>query len=107
MFKLSKEMKKLMDREFRQYKDNKCLLNRIKQENKIPSRAVLICEDRMKYIENIYKRLTPFEKQVFEYIFYKNYDWAYCESNFNISKSTYYNIYNKCINFLAAEWGEV
>ena len=104
---LSKEIKKLMDREFRQYKDNKRLLNSLKENNTTPTRALLICENRIKCIEKIYTCLTPFEKQMFEYIFYKNYDWIYCESNFRISKSTYYNIYNKCINLLAKEWGEL
>lgn len=106
MSKLSKETKKLMERELRQYKDNKRLLNKLKEDTTSPSRALLICENRMKYIENVINSLTPFEKQMFEYIFYKNYDWIYCESNYNISKSTYYNIYNKCINLLAKEWGE-
>lgn len=107
MSKLSKETKKLMERELRQYKDNKRLLDRLKINNEVPSRAIIICEDRMKYIENVINSLTPFEKQMFEYIFYKNYDCVYCESNYNISKSTYYNIYNKCINLLAEEWGKV
>lgn len=103
---LSKEVKKLMEREFRQYKDNKRLLNRLNSESTTPSRTVIICEDRMRYIENVLKRLNPFEKQMFENIFYKNYDWTYCEAKYNVSKSTYYNIYNKCINLLAQEWGE-
>lgn len=107
MSNLSKEIKKLMEREFRQYKDNKYLLNRLKVDNTIPSRALLICEDRMKYVEKVINRLNPFEKQMFENIFYRNYDWAYCESHFNVSKSTYYNIYNKCINLLAEEWGKI
>ena len=107
MSKLSKETKKLMERELRQYKDNKRLLNRLKEDTTSPSRALLICENRMKYIENVINSLTPFEKQMFENIFYRNYDWAYCETHFNISKFTYYNIYNKCINLLAEEWGKV
>lgn len=105
--KLSKETKKMMDREFRQYKDNKRLLNRLKADTTISTRILLICEDRIRYIENVYNRLSPFEKQVFEYIFYKNFDSIYCELNFNISKSTYYNIYNKCIKKLAEEWGVI
>lgn len=104
-YKLSKEIKKLKDREFRQYKENKRLLTSLKEEDLNPSRAVLICEKRIKYIEKIYDELTPFEKQMFDYIFHKNYDWAYCETHFNISKSTYYNCYNKYINSLAKEWG--
>ena len=106
MSKLSKEFKILMERELRQYKDNKRLLNRLKVNNATPSRAILICEDRMKYVENVIERLTPFEKQMYDYIFNKNYDWKYCETHFNISRSTYYNIYNKCINLLTEEWGE-
>lgn len=104
---LSKEIKKLMDRELRQYKDNKRLLNSLKECNTNPSRVLLICENRIKCVEKIYNSLTPFEKQMFEYIFYKNYDWVYCQTEFNVSRSTYYNIYNKCINLLAKEWGEI
>lgn len=107
MSKLSKETRKFLDRELRQYKDNKRLLERLKYENKTPSRAMLICEDRMKCIENVFNSLTPFEKQMFRYIFYEHFDWAYCESNFRISKSAYYNVYNKIINLLAEEWGEI
>lgn len=107
MSKLSKETKKLMERELRQYKDNKRLLDRLKVNNEVSSRAIIICEDRIKYIENVINSLTPFEKQMFENIFYRNYDWTYCETHFNISKFTYYNIYNKCINLLAEEWGKV
>ena len=107
MTKLSKETKKLMERELRQYKENKRLLNKLKEDTTSPSRTLLICEDRMKYVENVLKKLTPFEKQMFENIFYKNYDWVYCEANFHISKFTYYNIYNKCINLLAEEWGRL
>lgn len=106
MLKLSKEVKNLMERELRQYKDNKRLLNILKAESTTPSRAIIICEERMKYIENVLKKLNPFEKQMFENIFYKNYDWSYCETNFHISKFTYYNIFNKCISLLAQEWGE-
>ena len=104
-YKLSKETKILMDREFRQYKENKRLLNFLKEDDLNPSRVLLICQKRMEYIEKIYNNLTPFEKQMYDYIFHKNYDWAYCETHFNVSKSTYYNCYNKYINSLAKEWG--
>ena len=107
MLKLSKEMKKIMDREFRQFQENKRLLKYLKEGNVIPSRAILICERRINYIEYIYNSLTPFEKQMFENIFYKNLDCSYCETHFGISKSTYYNIYNKCINLLAETWGKL
>lgn len=106
MLKLSKEVKNLMERELRQYKDNKRLLNRLKADSTTPSRAIIICEDRMRYIENVLKKLSPFEKQMFENIFYENYDWNYCQIKYNVSKSTYYNIFNKCIILLAQEWGE-
>lgn len=105
MSNLSKETKKIMERELRQYKENKRLLNSLKEDNTNSSRAILICKKRIDYIEEIYSELTPFEKQMYDYIFNKNYDWVYCETHFNISKSTYYNIYNKCINLLAEEWG--
>lgn len=107
MSNLSKEMKKLMEREFRQYKENKRLLNSLNEDSENPSRAILICKKRIDYIEYIYNSLTPFEKQMYDYIFNKNYDWSYCETHFNISKSTYYNLYNKFLNSLAKEWGKV
>ena len=106
MSKLSKETKNFLERELRQYKENKRLLEKLNKHDKIPSRAILICENRVRYIENVFNKLSPFEKQMFEYVFYKNYDCTYCEMHFNISKSTYYNIYNKCINLLAEELGE-
>lgn len=107
MSKLSKEAKKILERELRQYKENKQLINKLKIDDNISTRVILICLDRIKYVENVFNKLNPFEKQVFEYIFYKNFDSIYCESYLNVSKSTYYNIYNKCINFLAEEWGEI
>lgn len=106
MSNLSKETKKFLERELRQYKENKQLLERLKKEDKMSSRAILICSNRINYIENVFNSLTPFEKQMFEYIFYNHFDWLYCEMHFNVSKSTYYNIYNKIINLLAEEWGE-
>lgn len=104
--KLSKEVKKRMEREFKQYWDNKKKLEQLKQSSQ-SSRAILLCEERMKYIENVMKQLNPFELQVFHYIFKECCDCIYCETTYNISKSTYYNIYNKSIRLLAEEWGEI
>ena len=130
-YKLSKELKKRMDREFRQYWDNKKKLEKLEldiiesnnpgQVNSnsisdltqqkaiklLSTRSILYCQERITYIENVFKRLNSFEKQMFERIFKYGYDWLYCSVNFNISKSTYYNIYNKCLYYLAQEWGEI
>ena len=45
-YKLSKETKILMDREFRQYKENKRLLNFLKEDDLNPSRVLLICQKK-------------------------------------------------------------
>ncbi len=107
MSKLSKEIKNRMSREFRQYWNNKKKLKKIQGSGNTSTRTILLCEERIGYIENVIAKLKPYEKQVFYFIFKYNYDCAYCESIKNISKSTYYNIYNKCINLLAEEWGVI
>ena len=106
-YRLSRELKYKMDRELRQYWHNKNKLEILKSKSNSSTRAILLCEERIMYIENVINRLKPFEKQMFEPIFKHNCDWLYCEKKYNISKSTYYNIYNKCIYFLAEEWGEI
>lgn len=130
-YKLSKELKKRMDRELRQYWDNKKKLERLELDiidasnfekgnsssvsdttsqkaiKLLSTRSILYCQERIKYVENTINRLNSFEKQMFERIFKQQYDWVYCEANFNVSRYTYYNIYNKCIYFLAEEWGEI
>ena len=104
--KLSKEFKKQMERELKQYWHNKQKIERLKEQRDKPSRAIILCEERMQYIENVMKELNPFELQVFTYIFKERCDCTYCETVYNISKSTYYNIYNKAITLLAEEWGK-
>ncbi len=105
--KLNKQVKKFMDRELRQYKTNKKKIIRFEEKNTEASRIILLIKERIEYIENVIKQLNPFEKEVFNLIFFEGRDWLYCEVNKNISKSTYYNIYNKIINLLAEEWGEI
>lgn len=132
-YKLSKELKKRMDRELRQYWDNKKKLEKLELDiiestatsqnlfdsnsvsditsqkaiKLLSTRSILYCQERIKYVENVINRLNSFEKQMFEKIFKQQYDWVYCEANFHVSRSTYYNIYNKCIYYLAEEWGEI
>lgn len=132
-YKLPKDLKKRMDRELRQYWLNKQKLEQLELEiieatspkdnqhssnfisdstsqkaiKLISTRTILFCKERISYIENVINRLNSSEKQLFECIFKNGYDWLYCEVNFHISKSTYYNIYNKCLFFLAEEWGEI
>lgn len=108
--KLSKEVKKRMEIELRQYWYNKQKLERLETDyksiNQISTRSILFCRERIMYIENVIKKLNNFEKQMFIYIFKYGYDWLFCETTYHISRSTYYNIYNKCIFLLAEEWGE-
>ncbi len=107
--KINKQVKKFLDRELRQYKLNKKKLIRLEEKEKgiEPSRVTIMVKERTEYIDNVIMQLNPFEKEVFKLIFFEGRDWLYCEINKNISKSTYYNIYNKIISLLAEEWGEI
>lgn len=114
--KMDKEFKKQMDREYRQYWLNKKKIEKLEQEmlsasqenlQSTSTRTILYLKQRIVYIENAISQLKPFEKEVFDLIFEENRDWLYCEVNKNISKSAYYNIYNKAIRLLAEEWGEI
>ena len=112
--KLSKESKRFYERELRQYWKNKeklCNLL-VKQQNSpknnfMSSRTIIYLQDRIDYIENTIKQLNDFEKEVFLMIFKENCTWLYCETNKNINKNTYYNIFNKIIYLLAQEFGEI
>lgn len=103
-YKLPKDIKNRMERELRQYYDNKRKLDKLKMKS---TRELLYLEERILYVENVYSRLKPFEQEVYKLIFKEGCDSVYCEVNKGISKSTYYNIINKSIYFLAEEWGEV
>lgn len=131
--KISKELKKKMEKELRQYWQNKKKLQELelniieesassdgqpgsnlisdstsqKAIKLVSTRSILFCRERILYVENVIKQLNEFEKRVFKLIFKDGCDWNYCYSNYNISRSTYYNIYNKCIRLLAEEWGEI
>ena len=105
MNKLDKEIKKRMERELRQYYDNKKKIEKLK--DKISTRRLLYLEERVHYVENVYNKLRPFEQEVYKLIFLKNFSSTYCETHKNISKTTYYNIFNKSIYYLAEEWGEI
>ena len=102
---MQKEIKKQMERELRQYYTNKKLLNKIKNDMKQPTRKLLYLEERITYIDNVLIKLNDFERSVFDLIYKDGADWLYCQTRKNISKSTYYNIINKCITLLAEEWG--
>lgn len=104
-YKLDKEIKKRMERELRQYYDNKKKLEILKNTT-AETRRLAYLEERLKYVENVYNRLKPFEREVYNLIFKENCDSLYCETSKNISKTTYYNILNKSILYLAEEWGE-
>ena len=104
-YKLDKEIKKRMERELRQYYDNKKKIEKLK--DKISTRRLLYLEERVHYVENVYNKLRPFEQEVYKLIFLKNFSSTYCETHKNISKTTYYNIFNKSIYYLAEEWGEI
>lgn len=110
-YRLPKETKKLMERELRQYYDNKRKLDKLKNTVKLShnnsSRSLIYLEERLSYVENVFKRLKPFEQEVYNLIFKEQCDYVYCQQVKNISKITYYNIYNKSIYYLAEEWGEI
>ena len=134
MEKISKEIKIKMKREFEQYWQNKKKLkeleekiiesspgglNEITKNNTISdttaqkaiklvsTRSILFCKERIMYVENVINQLSQNEQKIFLAIFKDRCNCKYCETHFNISKSTYYNIYNKCIELLAKEWGEI
>lgn len=100
---MQKDIKELMSREFKQYWINKDKLNKLTQQTS--TRTILICQERVQFVENVIKQLNDYELQIFNYIFKQCCNARYCEMNYNISKSTYYNIYNKAVNLLAKEWG--
>ncbi len=114
--KIDKEVKKHMEREFRQYYINKkqiekmeleIISNSIENIKNTSTRTILYLKQRILYIENVINQLKPFEREVFDLIFKDNRDWIYCETIKNIHKNTYYNLYNKCIILLAEEWGYI
>ncbi len=134
MEKISKEIKMKMKREFEQYWQNKKKLKELEEKiiesspgeiNGLPknntisdttaqkaiklasTRSILFCKERIMYVENVINQLSSFEQKIFFAIFKDRCNCKYCETHFNISKSTYYNIYNKCIELLAKEWGEI
>ena len=106
-YKLPKELKKRMERELRQYYDNKKKLERLKASCETGTRKYIYIEERLQYVENVYNSLKPFEKEVYDLIFKENCDSLYCETHKHIAKTTYYNIFNKSIYNLAMEWGEI
>lgn len=133
MQEISKEVRKRMIRELQQYWDNKKKLERLERDiidstptsdgqprstttsdttaqkalKLVSTRSILYCRERIQYIENIRNQLNDFEKNMFNKIFKDKCNWKYCEANYNISKNTYYAIFNKCIYLLAKEWGEI
>lgn len=118
-----------MERELRQYWTNKEKLSKLEKQiieasgsgsvqnntvsdptaqkaiKLVSTRAILYCQERILYVENVIKRLDKFEREVFNLIFKENCDFTYCEQIKHINKNTYYNIYNKSIYFLAEEFG--
>ena len=130
-YKLSKEDKKHMEKELRQYWDNMKKLESLKKDiidesgsgdgqpskNKISdptsqktirlisTRSIAALSERLMYVTRVRNRLNEFELKVFDLIFKEGCDWLYCSTQKNISKTTYYNIMNKSIYYLAEEWG--
>lgn len=129
-YKLPQELKKRMMRELYQYWDNVKKLDRITKEiieesassdgqpksnrksdptqqkalKLMSTRSIQLLNERILYVTRVINRLKPFERDVFNLIFKEKCDWVYCETQKGISKTTYYNILNKSIYFLAEEW---
>ena len=132
-YKLSKYLKKRMEKELRQYWGNIKKIEQLEKEiieesgtgntqgktnvtsdptsqkvlKLISTRSLILLNQRIMYVANTINRLKPFEKEIFNLIFRENRDWLYCETMKGISKTTYYNIMNKSIYYLAEEWGEI
>lgn len=130
---ISKETKSRMDRELRQYWENKKQLKELELEiiessnsaegqprsnsisdttqkkalRLVSTRTIIFLKRRITYVENTIKKLKPYEKEIFNLIFKENCDVNYCKTMKNIDKSTYYHVYNKSIKILAEEWGEI
>ena len=105
-YKLPKDVKEKMEREIRQYNHNKKKLERLKMFE-ANTRQFLYLEEKLQYVENVYKSLREDEQQIYDLIFKDNCNWLYCQTIYNIDKNTYYNIYNKSLYLLAQEWGEI
>ena len=132
--KLSREIKIKMKRELEQYWQNKKKLKELEEKiiesspgglNGIPknnsisdttaqkaiklvsTRSILFCKERIMYVENVINQLSQSEQKIFVAIFKDKCNCNYCETHYNISKTAYYNLYNKCIIQLAKEWGEI
>ena len=70
------------------------------------SRAILVVAERLHYIDNAVSRLNEEEREIFEIIFKKKLNQRAAETYECISKSQYYNLYNKIIYLAAIELGE-
>ena len=70
------------------------------------SRAILVVAERLHYIDNAISRLNEEEREIFEIIFKKKLNQRAAETYECISKSQYYNLYNKIIYLAAIELGE-
>ena len=105
-YKLHKELKEKMLTEIEQYDYNLKLFKQL-QENNENTRRLLFIEHKLNCVENAYNQLDTFEKEVYDYIFKKHYNWLYCESVKQINKNTYYHVYNKSLYLLAKEIGEI
>ena len=130
-YKLSKDLKKRMEKELRQYWGNIHKLEQLKREiieetasgdgqstksnitsdttaqkalKLISTRSIALLSERILYVTKTINRLKPFEQDIFNLIFKENKDWLYCETMKGVSKTTYYNIMNKSIYYLAEEW---
>jgi len=69
------------------------------------TRAIIVLQRRILYIESAIKRLNPEEKKVFEIIFKERYNQKLAETHKNISSSIYYTVYRKIIYLTALEFG--
>ena len=105
MYKLNQDLKKRMEREIRQYDNNKNKIEKMKSQ--LSTRQLLYLEERLQHVKTAYERLKPNEQEVYDLIFKKGCNWLYCQTMYSIDKTTYYNVYNKSLYLLAQEWGEV
>lgn len=79
----------------------------LKLASKMSTRAIIVAQRRLEYIENAIKRLNEEDKKIFELIFRDGYSQKAAYTIKGISKDTYYSVLNKITYLVAIEFGEI
>lgn len=79
----------------------------IKLSGQKSTRAIIVAQRRIAYIENAIKRLNEEDEEIFYLIFRDGYSQKTAYFEKGISKDTYYGVFNKIIYLVALEFGEI